>query len=101
MCNGDAGWGDPGFFDRWTMEIGNNNEREHVPLPVGMPIAQIAFYHTGKVEGDYTTLSGNYQTSADLDDLVANWQPSHMLPKAHRKSVSLPQEINGLSDNLK
>lgn len=92
----DAGWGDPGYINRWTMEIENSNEREHVPLPVGMAIAQLVFYHTGEVDKDYTQLSGNYQSSTNLEELVANWSPDQMLPKTYRKSVSLPDKVEGM-----
>ena len=91
----DAGWGDPGYFNRWTMEIENSNEREHVPLPVGMSIAQLVFYHVGLVNGSYTKLSGNYQSSSDINELVKNWTPEQMLPRTYRKSVILPPEIEG------
>lgn len=90
----DAGWGDPGYFNRWTMEIENSNEREHIPLPVGMSIAQLVFYHTGPVGQDYTELSGNYQSSTDLKELVRDWTPDQMLPKTYRKSVDLPPKID-------
>jgi len=96
----DAGWGDPGYINRWTMEIQNDND-EYLPLQVGMPIAQIVFYHTGEVTGDYTTLTGNYQTSTNLEELVAHWHPSQMLPKSNRMKVSLPPVVDGLADGLK
>lgn len=96
----DAGWGDPGYINRWTMEIQNDND-EYVPLQVGMPIAQLVFYHTGEVEGDYTTLTGNYQAGTNLEELVANWTPSQMLPKSHRTKVKLPPNVDGLKEGLK
>lgn len=96
----DAGWGDPGYIGRWTMEIQNDND-EWVPLQVGMRIAQIAFYHTGPVAGDYTTLSGNYQTSDDLRALVATWTPQTMLPKSHLMKVPHPPVVEGLQEGLK
>ncbi|HEX4662168.1 MAG TPA: dCTP deaminase [Candidatus Saccharimonadales bacterium] len=82
----DAGWGDPGYINRWTMEIYNLNQRHSVVLPVGERIAQIVFHHTGEVEGEYHDLSGKYQShnEAQLDALVKNWQPSQMLPKAYK-----------------
>ncbi len=92
----DAGWGDPGYFNRWTMEIENSNEREHVPLPVGMAIAQLVFYHMGPVDGSYTALSGNYQSSTDIHELVQKWTPDQMLPRTYRKSVALPPPIEGV-----
>ena len=96
----DAGWGDPGYINRWTMEIQNDND-EYVPLQVGMSIAQIVFYHTGEVESDYTALSGNYQSSSELDELVRTWSPDQMLPKSHRMVVKIPPTINKLKDGLK
>lgn len=96
----DAGWGDPGYFDRWTMEIQNDND-EYVPLPVGMRIAQIVFYHTGVVERDYTKTTGNYQQHSELKDLIENWRPENMLPKSHRAVTALPPAIEGLNEGLK
>ena len=78
----DAGWGDPGYINRWTMEIYNLNQYHSLVLPIGERIAQIIFYHTGEVEGDYAR-SGKYQTSDDLAKIMANWHPSQMLPKAY------------------
>lgn len=95
----DAGWGDPGYINRWTMEIQNDND-EYVPLQVGMPIAQIVFYHTGEVEGDYTTLTGNYQTDTELEELIKNWSPGQMLPKSHRTKVVIPPIVEGLREGL-
>jgi dCTP deaminase len=60
----DAGWGDPGFADRWTKEVKNHNENEYVPLPVGMRDAQIVFMSTGPVGTEYSKASGNYQKAS-------------------------------------
>jgi len=100
----DAGWGDPGYINRWTMEIQNENEDEYVPIAVGVPIAQLVFMHTGIVSGDYTTLSGNYQASTDLQELVASWTPDQMLPKTYRRPIeadNFPVAIEGLSEGTK
>jgi len=100
----DAGWGDPGYINRWTMEIQNENEDEYVPLPVGIPIAQLVFFHTGIVGGDYTTLSGNYQTSTNLEELVGSWSPDQMLPKTFRRPVEadrFPIDVEGLPEGIK
>ena len=78
----DAGWGDPGYVNRWTMEIYNLNQRHSVILPVGERIAQIVFMHTGEVEGSYEKLSGKYSPSIKLDELIKGWEPSKMLPMA-------------------
>lgn len=91
----DAGWGDPGYINRWTMEIYNMNQHHSVVLPVGERIAQIVFYHTGPVDGQYKKISGKYQTSEsnDLNTLIRNWRPQQMLPKAYkdvrRKPINL------------
>lgn len=95
----DAGWGDPGYINRWTMEIYNMNQHESVVLPVGERIAQIVFYETGPVESEYKKLSGKYQSakSQDLDKIIANWKPEHMLPKAYKDKRMKPKRIKGLN----
>ncbi len=94
----DAGWGDPGYINRWTMEIYNMNEHESVVLPVGERIAQMVFYETGPVDSEYKKLSGKYQSaeSADLPSIIANWQPEQMLPRAYKDTRKLPEQIKGL-----
>lgn len=89
----DAGWGDPGYINRWTMEIYNLNQRHSVVLPVGERIAQIVFQRTGEVEGDYSHLSGKYQTSDNLDELMKKWSPDQMLPRAYKDQRS---QLKGL-----
>lgn len=94
----DAGWGDPGYVNRWTMEIYNMNQHESVVLPVGERIAQIVFYETGPVESEYNKLSGKYQPreSEDLAEVIANWSPDQMLPQAYKDQRRKPVEIEGL-----
>lgn len=94
----DAGWGDPGYINRWTMEIYNMNQHESVVLPVGERIAQIVFYSTGPVDGEYKKLSGKYQPddSTNLEKLVKDWHPSQMLPRAYKDFRRQPIEIEGL-----
>lgn len=87
----DAGWGDGGYINRWTMEIQNENEDEYVPLPFGMLIAQIVFHHTGIQKAGYAELTGNYQTSNDLDEIVKNWKVESMRPVP--KKFQLPPPI--------
>lgn len=91
----DAGWGDPGYINRWTMEIYNMNQHESVVLPVGERIAQLVFYHTGKVDQEYTKLSGKYQPSAsdDLAKLIESWRPEQMLPRAYKDIRRKPREL--------
>lgn len=95
----DAGWGDPGYINRWTMEIYNMNQHESVVLPVGERVAQMVFYETGPVDSEYKKLSGKYQgqTSDNLDAIISNWEPDQMLPKAYKDSRLNPSPIQGLS----
>ena len=94
----DAGWGDPGYINRWTMEIYNLNQHESVVLPVGERIAQMVFYETGPVEDEYHKLSGKYQTdlSSDLEAIIRNWRPEEMLPKAYKDARKSPLRIHSL-----
>ncbi len=98
----DAGWIDPGYINRLTLEIYNLNERETVLLPVGERIAQAVFHSTGEVDGNYgagrdSGFSGKYQTGTNLKTLMATWSPSMMLPKAYKDSRKLPAKVEGLS----
>ncbi len=85
-----AGWGDIGYFNRWTMEITNNSQYYSIPLVVGRRIAQIAFLQTGSiidqelgVIDDYS-LEGKYQTTSDLQKLKDSWVPEMMLPQLYK-----------------
>lgn len=91
----DAGWGDPGYINRWTMEIYNMNERDSVVLPVGERIAQMVFYHTGEVDGEYSEMTGKYQstTQNDLRKIIREWQPEQMLPRAYKDDRIRPLEV--------
>lgn len=97
----DAGWGDPGYINRWTMEIYNMNQHESVVLPVGERIAQVVFYETGEVDGEYKKLSGKYQSddSANLAKLISDWVPNQMLPRAYKDVRKQPIKIEGLIAN--
>jgi deoxycytidine triphosphate deaminase len=96
----DAGWIDPGYINRLTLEIFNLNQHETVLLPVGERIAQAVFHDTGEVEGNYGEgregFSGKYQTGTDLDELIKNWSPEWMLPKAYKDIRNMPEAIPGL-----
>lgn len=82
----DAGWGDPGYVNRWTLEVYNLNQRHSIVVPVGERIAQLVFMQTGEVKGDYTTLSGKYTPSMLLEELIEKWEPAQMLPRAYKDS---------------
>ena len=78
-----AGWGDVGFFNRWTMEITNNSRNYAIPLVVGRRIAQIIFFETGPIlKNDYTK-KGKYQASQSIKEMKKNWKPASMLPKLY------------------
>jgi deoxycytidine triphosphate deaminase len=95
----DAGWGDPGYINRWTMEIYNMNQHESVVLPVGERIAQVVFYETGPVDSEYKKLSGKYQSiaSENIEDVIASWKPEQMLPKAWKDIRVKPIKVTGLA----
>lgn len=101
----DAGWIDPGYINRITLEIFNLNQHESVVLPVGERVGQIIFHHTGYIEGDYSHgrggMSGKYQHTDDLEELIQTWQPDQMLPRAYKDQRQLPTTISGLPKGLK
>lgn len=75
----DAGWGDIGYINRWTLEVRNKNREAWVPLVVGMPIAQIVFFWVNDSIDNYST-SGHYQNSLHIEELKQQWHPESMLP---------------------
>jgi deoxycytidine triphosphate deaminase len=98
----DAGWIDPGYINRLTLEVYNLNQRETVLLPVGERIGQVVFHETGKVEGNYGSgrdggFSGKYQQGTDLQTIIRTWSPDQMLPKAYRDTRSVPTPVDGCS----
>ena len=98
----DAGWVDPGYINRLTLEIYNLNQRETVVLPVGERIAQAVFMETGEVDGNYgegrdNGFSGKYQQGTDLDTIIKTWSPDMMLPKAYKDGRTLPKPISGMA----
>jgi deoxycytidine triphosphate deaminase len=98
----DAGWVDPGYVNRLTLEIYNLNDRETVLLPVGERIAQAVFHQTGPVDGSYGLgrdggFSGKYQVSDSLEMTIKTWSPDSMLPQAYKDKRKLPTKIVGLS----
>lgn len=90
-----AGWGDPGFINRWTMEVLNTNDKA-VPLPVGERIAQLVFHSTGPVSGSYGE-NGKYQSGTDLKKVVYEWTPEKMLPKSYTDERRLPDSTSPLA----
>jgi dCTP deaminase len=94
-----AGWGDIGFFNRWTMEITNNSYWYSIPLVVGRRIAQIALLTTGEIQGDsYSTEQSKYQTSEKLDDVITTWHPRLLKPGLWRdrdivRMPAMPEQL--------
>lgn len=85
----DAGWIDPGYINRITLEVFNLNKTESVILPVGERVGQLIFHHTGEVAGSYGEgrnqgFSGKYQRGSDLDEIIRTWKPEQMVPKAYK-----------------
>lgn len=101
----DAGWIDPGYINRITLEIYNLNMHESVVLPVGERIGQLVFHKTGPVEGDYSYgrkgMSGKYQHTDDLEKLISTWSPEQMLPRAYKDTRQKPPVIEMLPVNIK
>jgi len=82
----DAGWGDVGYFNRWTMQITNNSQHYTIPLIVGRRIAQIIFYEVSPLTDkkvDYVGEGGKYQLSQDLERMKKEWNPQMLLPQMH------------------
>lgn len=79
----DAGWGDIGYINRWTMEITNNSQHFTIPLVVGRRIAQMVFYEVKEGAGDYAAEAGKYQTAQDIETLKRIWSPDMMTPRMH------------------
>ncbi len=76
----DAGWGDVGYINRWTMEIRNKNQNVWVPLVVGMPIAQLVFFWVAGSTISYGD-AGHYQSGIDLKKIREEWDADSMLPR--------------------
>lgn len=84
----DAGWGDPGYINRWTMEIQNDNDVS-VPLPVGMRVAQLVFYHMTKADKNYGD-GDKYQVKGSIAQIKKSWKPEMMLPRAYNDKIAMP-----------
>ena len=82
----DAGWGDIGYFNKWTMEVTNNSQYFTIPLVVGRRIGQIVFYEVEplKKTPDYVKDGGKYQKSQDIEEVKKSWHPDMMIPQMHK-----------------
>jgi len=81
----DAGWGDIGYINRWTVEITNNSRFYHIPLVVGRRIGQMTFFETEPInEKDAYYKKGKYQGMKDLEKIKKDWQPEMMIPRMYK-----------------
>lgn len=76
----DAGWGDTGYVNKWTLEVSNFSQST-IPLVVGSRVGQIVFFYTGKVMNSYDKKGAYQQKYKSIDELMMKWQVSDMLPK--------------------
>jgi dCTP deaminase len=88
-----AGWGDPGFWGRWAMEIQNFNDFA-VSLPSGERVAQIIFHSVIGLDSDYSQVeTSKYQTESDLETLKAAWHPNDLLPRSYVDERRIPLPV--------
>lgn len=76
----DAGWGDVGYVNRWTMEISNFSSSK-IPLVVGSRVAQIVFFYTNNVSKKYHEGGAYQQKYSTVEKMMENWSVSDMLPR--------------------
>lgn len=89
-----AGYGDPGYVNRWTMEITNTMKTHPVLMLVGKRVAQIVFMNTtGPVGPSYgqDPTRNKYQAHYIPADVIKNWTPYQMLPQCWRELNDAPQ----------
>ena len=81
----DAGWGDVGYFNRWTMEVTNNSQYFTIPLVVGRRVGQMVFYEVEPLKNapDYVGEGGKYQLSQEIEEVKKSWKPEMMIPRMH------------------
>jgi deoxycytidine triphosphate deaminase len=81
ICD-DGGWGDVGFFGRYSMRL-TNHSHQNMLLVVGDRIGQIVFMQTSKPINDYT-VNGSYQKETELKRLMESWRAPAILPKIYK-----------------
>lgn len=100
-----AGWGDPNYHSRWTMEITNTSPHTYLCLPVGKRIAQIVFLPLLKGEKreatkDKLLYRGKYQSESidaqpiSYEELLKTWDPTYMLPRLHEDKDVFQEPTN-------
>ncbi|MBI3305137.1 deoxycytidine triphosphate deaminase [Candidatus Parcubacteria bacterium] len=80
----DAGWGDVGYINRWTLEIRNKSLHYWIPLVVGERYAQMVFSQVeAPLPGTAYGQTGKYQRGTTLEEVKAAWRPEDMLPRMY------------------
>lgn len=85
----ECGWGEIGDITRHTLVIRNTTDSPAV-IPVGAKIARVFFHYTG-LPKNY--LKGITQTTADMDVISKEWNPSSLLPSSTNKSFDIEKMI--------
>jgi dCTP deaminase len=77
-----AGWGDPGYCNRVTLELTADTD---ISIPRRAIVCQIAFHRLARpVLRPYR---GSYGSYASAIEAAKHWRPEHMLPKAIKAGV--------------
>lgn len=71
-----AGWGDPGYCNRVTLELWTNRD---MSLPRRAIVCQLAFHRLNRAV--LKPYAGSYGSYASIAEAAAAWKPEHMLPK--------------------
>jgi len=82
--NGSAGWGDVGFYGRWTLLI-HNATKNPVVVPFGTRVGQIAFLQlsSNDANADYVKEGGSYGIISDevtFESLHSKFGPGNIIP---------------------
>lgn len=82
----DAGFGDVGYFNRWTMEVTNNARHHRLLLVAGMRVAQLVFEEVVPavlLPYGHEARDSKYQEGDSLAAVMSAWRPEMMLPRLH------------------
>jgi dCTP deaminase len=77
-----AGWGDPGYCNRVTLELTADAD---IVLPRRAIVCQIAFHRLARAV--IRSYCGSYGSYASIAEAAAAWKPEHMLPKPIKAGV--------------
>lgn len=96
VCD-DAGWGDVGYVNRWTLEVRNKHTKQTVAMVKGMAFGQLIFMWSSGASINYG-FSGNYQQGLDVGNIRDTWSHTDLLPKGFvsAKSKSIRTALSRL-----